>query len=84
MANITINLPIMDAEHKIEIEVRVNGKAKKYHYRVELFDWEECEEVESKAVCLKNIIEEYDPRWKMIQINEATDKNISVMFREAN
>ena len=47
MANITINLPIMDAEHKIEIEVKVNGKAKKYHYRVELFNWEECEEVEN-------------------------------------
>ena len=30
MANINIQLPILDAEHKIEIEVKVNGKGKKY------------------------------------------------------
>lgn len=84
MANITIQLPIIDAEHKIEIEVKVNGKKKKYHYRVELFEWEECSDVENKAVCLKSMINNYDPNWKLVQIGEATDKNISAMFREKN
>ena len=84
MPNITIQLPVIDAEHKIEIEVKVNGKKKKYHYRVELFEWEECSDVEKKAVCLKNKIQHYDPHWKLVQIGEATDKNISVMFKEMN
>jgi len=50
MANISIQLPVFDAEHKIEIEVKVNGAKQKYHYRVEIFEWDECEEVENKAV----------------------------------
>ena len=82
MANISIQLPILDAEHKIEIEVKVNGKGKKYHYRVELFDWDECIETENKAVCLQQIITKYDPQWQLVQIGEVTDKNVSVMFKE--
>ena len=35
MASINIQLPAMDAESSIEIEVRVNGERKKYHYRVD-------------------------------------------------
>ncbi len=84
MASITIQLPVVDADSKIEIEVRVNGNKRKYHYRVELFEWDECIEVENKAVCLKDKIEEYDPHWKLVQIGEATEKNISVMFKEKN
>ena len=84
MANITIQLPIIDAEHKIEIEVKVNGKKKRYHYRVELFDWDECSDAKRKAICLRDKIDEYDPHWKLVQIGEATDKNISVMFKEMN
>jgi len=30
MSNITIQLPVLDAEHKIEIDVKVNGHNKKY------------------------------------------------------
>ena len=84
MPNITIQLPILDAEHKIEIDVKINGDKKKYHYRVELFEWDLCEEPETKAVCLKKMIDDYEPGWNLIQIGEASDKNISVMFRENN
>ena len=42
MAGITIQLPELDAEHNIEVEVKVNGKGKRYHNRIELFSWEEC------------------------------------------
>ncbi len=37
MASINIQLPTMDADHSIEIEVRINGNRTKYHYRVETF-----------------------------------------------
>jgi hypothetical protein len=84
MANLTIQLPVFEAEHNIEIEVKVNGKGKRLHYRVELFDWDKCEKVEEKAVCLKNMISTYDPKWQVVQIGEATEKNIQIMFREKN
>jgi len=82
MANINIQLPILDAEHKIEIEVKVNGKGKKYHYRVEILDWEECQKIDNKAVCLQDMLNKYDHNWQLVQIGEVTDKNVSVMFRE--
>jgi hypothetical protein len=82
MANLTIQLPVFDAEHKIEIHVKVNGKKKRLHYCVELFDWDECEDPTNKASCLKHMINSYDPQWQVVQIGEATDKTIQVMFRE--
>lgn len=84
MPNISIQLPVVDADSKIEIEVRVNGNKKKYHYRVELFEWDECSETENKAVCLRDKIDKYDPHWKLVQIGETSEKNISVMFKEVN
>lgn len=84
MANITIQLPVLDAEDIIEIEVKVNGKGRRYHYRVEIFDWQECEQIKEKAVCLQEMIKEYDPQWQLVQIGEVTDKNVSVMFKEKN
>ena len=60
MASINIQLPAMDAESSIEIEVRVNGEKKKYHYRVEIFKWEGCKQTLTHAECLETMIKEYD------------------------
>lgn len=80
MANINIQLPIIDAEHKIEIEVKVNGAKKKYHYRVELFEWDECND-DNKAICLKKKISDYDKHWRVVQIGNPGEDNIPVMFK---
>ena len=84
MGGISIEIPAIDAEQSIEIEVKVNGKRKHYIYRVEIFSWDECEEVETKASCLKNKIEEYDKDWQLIHIGCASKKNIPLMFRQKN
>ena len=82
MASINIQLPSMDAESSIEIEVRVNGEKKKYHYRIENFKWEVCEESQSHAECLKNMIRHYDDNWRVIQIGGPTNHSIPVMFKQ--
>ncbi len=84
MANISIQLPVFDAEHKIEIEVKINGAKQRYHYRVELFEWDECEQVDNKAVCLKKKISGYDKEWRVVQIGSPSDENIPVMFKQIN
>ena len=84
MASINIQLPARDAEHSIEIEVRINGEKKKYHYRVEIFNWDECEEPVNHAKCLKEKISRYDHQWKLVQIGGPTEKNIPVMFKQVN
>jgi hypothetical protein len=82
MANLTIHLPVFEAEHKIEIDVKVNGTKNKLHYRVELFEWNECEDSENKAQCLENVIKSYDPQWQIVQIGEATKDTVQIMFKE--
>lgn len=82
MANLTIQLPVFDAERKIEIDVTINGSKKRLHYRVELFDWSSCEEAIDKASCLKQMINAYDPNWQVVQIGEANEQSVQIMFRE--
>jgi hypothetical protein len=82
MASINIQLPAMDAEESIEIEVRINGEKKKYHYRLEIFKWEGCEQNMNHADCLKTMIKSYDDQWKVIQIGGPTNHSIPVMFKQ--
>ena len=82
MPSINIQLPAMDTESSIEIEVRVNGEKEKYHYRVEIFKWEGCEQAISHAECLKTMIKEYDNNWRVIQIGGPTNQSIPVMFKQ--
>jgi len=83
MASINIQLPAMDAEHSIEIQVKVNGKKKTYNYRIEIFKWEECSQTDNRAQCLKEIINKYDQQWKVIQIGSPTKENIPIMFKQS-
>jgi hypothetical protein len=82
MANISIQLPAMDADSSIEIEVHVNGEKKKYHYRVEIFKWEGCNQSITHAECLKSMIKKYDDDWRLIQIGGPTNHSIPVMFKQ--
>jgi hypothetical protein len=82
MASINIQLPAMDAEHSLEIEVRVNGEKKKYRYRLEIFNWEGCIGSMSHAECLKNMLRKYDKKWRVIQIGGPTNNSIPIMFKQ--
>ncbi|NUO84389.1 hypothetical protein HUU05_30305, partial [candidate division KSB1 bacterium] len=54
MPSISIQLPAIEADQQIEVEVKINGEKKRYHYRVEIFAWEQCvDPVEERARCLQ-------------------------------
>jgi hypothetical protein len=83
MPSISIQLPAIEADQQIEVEVKINGRRKKYNYRVEIFAWEECPDpAEERALCLKRIIQNYDKNWQLIQIGSPTEKTIPIMFRQ--
>ena len=83
MPSITIQLPAIEADQQVEVEVKLNGKKKTYHYRVEIFAWEQCPNPnEERALCLKSLIEGYDQDWQMIQIGAPTEKTIPIMFKQ--
>jgi len=80
---IAIQLPPMNAEDTVEIEVRVNGKKQTYKYRVELLDWNDCEEPpEIRIECLKRVIDDYNNGWQLVHIGAPTDNNVPIMFRK--
>ena len=82
MGGIKIELPLVDAEHSVEIEVRINGKRRTYTYRVELLDWDDCEEPpEIRIQCLKRKIDSVGEGWQLISIGAPGDKNVPLMFR---
>ena len=81
MGAITIHLPGIEAEKYIEAEIRVNGKKKKYHFRVEIFEWNRCEVHEARAVCLRKMIDEYPEEWQLVNIGEVTDSYVHLLFK---
>lgn len=81
MPKVSIKLPPLDADDKVEVTVVVNGKRRKYDYRMELFAWEEfAEPAEHRADCLRRIIEGYDPNWSLVEIGEPSEREVSILF----
>ena len=52
MPTINIQLPAIQADKEVEIEIKINGSAKRYHYRVEIVPWEDCPDPNDKIQCL--------------------------------
>ncbi len=83
MPAIAIQLPAVEADQQIEVEVKINGRKRRLCYRVEILAWEQCEEPPAqRAYCLQRLIAQYDRNWQLIQIGTPTDKNIPVMFKQ--
>ena len=85
MPSISIQLPAVEADQQIEMEVKINGTKKRYNYRVEIFAWEQCPDpAAERALCLKRLIEGYDKGWQIIQIGAPTEREIPIMFKQRN
>jgi hypothetical protein len=84
MATINIQLPVIDAEQSVEIEVKINGKSQRYHYRVEILKWEQCESKENKAECIKTMVSNYSKEWQLLQIGMPTEEEIPIMFKQSS
>lgn len=83
MPTISIQLPALEADQQIEVDVKINGEKKRRHYRVEIFAWEQCHDpAEERARCLQRMIQEYDPHWQLLQIGAPSEKTIPLMFKQ--
>jgi hypothetical protein len=84
MTTISIELPPIEAEKSVEVEVRVNGKGRRYNYRVEVFKWETCSSSELRAECLKRMVSNYERGWELMQIGSPTANEIPITFKRAS
>jgi hypothetical protein len=81
MQKINIQLPAIEADKEVQIEIKINGSSKKYHYRIEIIPWEDYPDPEQKINCLRQSIARFSPDWQLVQIGAATDKNIPLTFK---
>ncbi|MFC1550882.1 hypothetical protein ACFL46_06290 [Candidatus Neomarinimicrobiota bacterium] len=85
MREVVIQIPTIEAEQNIDIDVKINGRKKSLKYRVEIVDYENVESVEDDRVSvLKHVIKDHEKDWELIQIGAPLKKNIPIMFRKRN
>jgi len=83
MKEVIIQIPTLEAEQNVEIDVHINGKKIKKRYRVEIISFEEEEDTsEERIAVLKRVIKEHDKDWKLVQIGLPEENRISVMFQQ--
>ena len=83
MGIIGIEIPQLNEEQDIEVEVRVNGIKKQYNYRVEIFYWDECPYPTSDRVeCIRQLVNNYDKEWDLAHIGLPTDDYIPITFKK--
>lgn len=83
MKEVVIQIPTLEAEQNIEIDVHINGKKIKKRFRVEIIAFEEEEDTsEERIAVLKRVIKEHDKDWKLVQIGLPAENRISVMFQQ--
>lgn len=83
MREVIIQIPSVEAEQNIEIDVKINGIKKTLKYRVEVVDWKTHQATKEQAVTvLQQVIRDYDKDWELVQIGAATKDNIPIMFRK--
>lgn len=82
MKEVVLQIPTLESEQNIDIEVKINGKKRTLHYRVEIVAWEDYDEAEADRVdVIKRVIRGYDKDWRLIEIGMPTDTHIPIMFR---
>ncbi len=83
MREVILQIPTFEAEQNIDIDVKINGKRRTLHYRVEIIDWESEEETtEEKISVLRRVIDEHEKDWELIQIGAPIKNNIPITFRK--
>ncbi|MEM9897209.1 MAG: hypothetical protein AAF789_12650 [Bacteroidota bacterium] len=82
MGIIGIEIPELNEEQDIEVDVRVNGIKKQYQYRVEIFRWEDCPvPSEDRVECIRQLVNGYDSKWDLAHIGLPSDEFIPITFR---
>jgi hypothetical protein len=83
MREVILQIPTLESEQNIDIDVKINGKKRTMHYRVEIIAWDDYDgETADKVDVIKRVIREYDKDWRLIEIGMPTDTHIPIMFRK--
>jgi hypothetical protein len=82
---ITLQIPTLEAEQNIDIEVTINGRKRRMVYRVEIVAWRDASpaaEGEDRIEMIRRVVREHDPDWQLVQIGLPSADGIPIMFRQ--
>ena len=83
MKEVVLQIPTLDAEQNVEIDVKINGRKKTIKYRVEIVELDDLENnTENTVTVLRRVIKEHNKDWELVQIGAPSKNNIPVMFRQ--
>ncbi len=82
MQSISIPVPLLEPEQVVEIVVTIDGKARRFNYRVEMYDWLNDRSTDEMFDGLRQYIKEYDPTWQLVEIGKPRSTLVSLMFRQ--
>jgi hypothetical protein len=78
---IVILIPDIDTEQNVEIDVRINGRKKTLHYRVELLSWEG-DDAGGRVSVIKHKLDNYDKDWELVEIGAPSGSKVPLIFRK--
>ena len=85
MTPISIQLPPIEAEGYVDVDVTVNGKRKEFKFRVAVFEWADwLKPAEPRAEAVRRMVASYDKNWQLLQIGSPTEQSVPLMFRRIN
>ena len=82
MLNFAIPIPDLPGKQDIEIEMTMNGRKQKLHYRVEVFRWEDCKtNTDDRVDCIKDLLKDYNQEdWVVYHIGMPTEQYVPLTF----
>jgi len=81
MREVVLQIPTLDTKQNVDNEVKINGKKRTIHYRVEIVGYEETTQ-EDRVTLLRRVIREHDQDWDLMQIGAPVRNAIPIMFRK--
>ncbi len=84
MKQICIQVPSLQSNQTVDVEVTVNGVRRLMNYRLESFDWSQGGfDTSLKIQRLRELIQGYDASWELVQIGVPDGNWVPVMFKRS-
>ena len=81
MIQLAIPIPPLSGRQDIDIEMTINGKKQKMHFRVELYEWDDCKSPEENRIeCIRNLVADYGEEWTVYNIGIPNEKYVPMTF----
>ena len=81
MLQLAIPIPTLPGRQDIDIEMTINGQKQKMHFRVELYQWDECKSIEENRIdCIRELVHDYGEDWMIYHIGIPTENYVPLTF----